>query len=139
MTLTPVSFLEILIVHRNKRHETAPIHDINKKASALDNRRAVEDRVSRLLESGLKSYELRERRSSAGVALTALAPGHPEGAEPHRHGDDRDAEVNIGFQKGHGFRSLKINFAMECRINPTKSQMMLTTMAMASLGMASDP
>jgi hypothetical protein len=82
---------------------------------------------------------MEKMRSSACVALTALAPGHPEGAKPHRHGDDRDAEVNIGFQEGHGFRSLKINFAMECRINPTKSQMMLTTMAIASLGIASDP
>ena len=95
--------------------------------------------MSRPREPNVKSREMKKRCSSAGVALTALAPRHPEGAKPHRHGDNRDAEVNIGFQEGHGFRSLKINFAMECRINPTKSQMMLTTMAMASLGMASDP
>src|ERR687890_139665 len=33
MTLSPVS-LDVLVVHRNKRHETAPIHDIVEKASA---------------------------------------------------------------------------------------------------------
>ncbi len=86
-----------------------------------------------------ESSEMEKRRTSARGALTALAPGHPEGAEPHRHGDDRDAEVDIGFQEGHGFKSRKINFAMECRINPTKSQMMLTRMAMASLVIAAEP
>ena len=85
------------------------------------------------------TFGVEEKGSSARRVLTALTPGHPEGTKAHRHGNDRDAEVDIGFQEGHGFKSLNINFAMECRINPTKSQMMLTIMAMASLGMDSDP
>ena len=85
------------------------------------------------------TFGVEEKRSSARGALTALAPGHPEGAKAHCHGNDRDAEVDIGFQEGHGFKSLKISFAIECRMNPTKSQMMLTRMAIESLAMASDP
>jgi hypothetical protein len=95
--------------------------------------------MSRTPEFSLEACKVQKRRISARGTLTALTPGHPKGTKAHRNGNDRDAEVDVGFQEGHGFRSLKISFAIECRMNPTKSQMMLTRMAIESLAMASDP
>jgi hypothetical protein len=41
--------------------------------------------------------------------VAALPPGHPERAEDHCNGNNRNAEIDIGFEKSHAWKVTQAN------------------------------